>query len=137
MPMDLTVKGSESHNFPLGKFLARKKKYQKLRKEMRYTELQEEKLPANMQYDQESNLTNAQNKGPVVWLMVRQLSEKVLWGAVPWDYLGRSFAWISWIVWLLCCINTTEHEGFSEKQRLPSPCPDCSKSKHKQNQESR
>lgn len=64
MPMDLTVKGSESHNFPLGKFLARKKKYQKLRKEMRYTELQEEKLPANMQYDQESNLTNADEQGP-------------------------------------------------------------------------
>lgn len=32
MPMDLTVKGSESHNFPLGKFLARKKKIPKAEK---------------------------------------------------------------------------------------------------------
>lgn len=31
---------------------------------MRYTELQEEKLPGNMQYDQESNLTNADEQGP-------------------------------------------------------------------------
>lgn len=104
-------------------FLARKTiKYYKLREEMRYTEQQEGKLPS-----QECNHWNMTRSltlqtlmiwGPEVQL-IRQLSERAPWRVVPWDCLGKHLQFLaarSWIAWLLCCINTTGLEAFSQKQ---------------------